>query len=186
MKPCPDYRETLWSDVYGELDPHERPAWERHMETCEACREERNQLVSLVETVRAAMPLPALSREQADALAGSVTRKIRNEREQMWWGGRLFGTPHRLIPALATTTLLIVVLSWFSLKEFKKPATVRITPDLAMKEHVMSEDLDVIRNLELLQEMEALEKLVKVPDKSEYSSPSHRRESKIDYGGAHV
>ena len=186
MTPCPDYKETLWLDVYDELDPNERPSWERHLETCEACRQERKRLLRLIQTVKAAMPSPVLSREKADALASSTTRKIRNGREDMWWRKRFFGAPNRLVPALATICLLIVALSWFILKDFKNPATVQMIPDLSLEERMISKDLDVIKNLELLQEMEVLENLVKFLDKPGYGSTSIKREGKIDYGGAYV
>ncbi len=186
MEPCPDYKETLWLDVYDELDPNERPNWERHLEECEACREERKRLFRLIQTVKEAVPSPALSPEKAQAIASSIKRKINSEREDMWWRKRLFGTPSRLIPALATSCLLIVALSWFSLKELKNPAGVQTISGLALEEQVISEDLDVIRNLELLQEMETLEKLVKFLDKKGVNNTSIQRESKINYGGAYV
>jgi predicted anti-sigma-YlaC factor YlaD len=186
MEPCPDYKETLWLDVYGELDPNERPNWERHLEECEACREERKQLLGMIQTVKEAVPSPALSPEKAQAIASSIKRKMSNEREDVWQRKRLFGTANRLIPALATICLLIVALSWFSLQELKKPPAVQMISDLALEEQIISEDLDVIRNLELLQEMETLEKLVKFLDKKGVNNTSIQRESKINYGGAYV
>jgi hypothetical protein len=186
MEPCPDYKETLWLDVYVELDPNERPNWERHLEECEACREERKQLLGMIQTVKEAVPSPALSPEKAQAIASSIKRKMSNEREDVWQRKRLFGTANRLIPALATICLLIVALSWFSLQELKKPPAVQMISDLALEEQIISEDLDVIRNLELLQEMETLEKLVKFLDKKGVNNTSIQRESKINYGGAYV
>jgi len=186
MEPCPDYKETLWLDVYDELDPNERPNWERHLEECEACREERKQLLGMIQTVKEAVPSSELSPEKAQAMAGSINRKVDSEREDIWWRKPLFGTPSTLIPALATTCLLIVALSWFSLKELKKPAAVQMISGLALEEQILSEDLDVIRNLDLLQEMEVLEKLANFLDKKGYNNTSIQKESKINYGGAYV
>ncbi|MBW2203448.1 MAG: hypothetical protein JRF52_04955 [Deltaproteobacteria bacterium] len=186
MEPCPDYKETLCLDVYDELDPNERPNWERHLEECEACREERKRLVGMIQTVKEAVPSPELSPEKAQAIARSIKRQMRNEREGMWWRVNLFGRSNRLIPAYATACLLIVALSWFSLNEFKRPGAVQMIPDLALEEQIISEDLDVIRNLDLLQEMEVLEKLVKFLDKKGVNNTSIQRESKINYDGAYV
>ena len=47
MKPCSDYQEMLLLDVYGELNPAERRAWENHLSTCEHCRKEKEQLVAI-------------------------------------------------------------------------------------------------------------------------------------------
>jgi len=186
MEPCPDYKETLWLDVYDELDPNERLSWERHLEACEACREERKQLLGMIQSVKEAVPSSELSHERAQAIASSIKRKMNNEREDIWWRKNLFGTSNWLIPAFATACLLIVALSWFSLKEFKKPAAVQMISDLALEEQIISEDLDVIINLDILQEMEMLEKLVKLLDKKGDNNTSIQRESKINYGGAYV
>ncbi len=186
MTPCPDYKETLWLDVYKELDPDERLNWERHLEECKACQEERKQLLGMIQTVKEAVPSPELSPEKARAISRSIKRETGNERGDMWWKKSLFSTPGRLIPTFATTCLLITALSWFSLKEFKKPASVQMASSgPVLTDQIISEDLDVIKNLDLLQEMEVLEKLVKCLDKKG-NHPSIQRESKTNYGGAYV
>lgn len=167
MKPCPDHKETLWLDVYGELDPNERPAWEKHLETCEGCRQERKQLLRLLETVKAAMPSPALSREKARALVSSITRKLRGEREETWWQKRLIGIPHRLIPALAAASILIVAFGWFSMKGLRSPSSMRSISNLQSEEQILVKDLDIIKNLELLEEMDTLQKLVQAVDQGD-------------------
>lgn len=167
MKPCPDHKETLWLDVYGELDPNERPAWEKHLETCEGCRQERKQLLRLLETVKAAMPSPALSREKAGALASSITRKLRGEREETWWQKRLIGIPHRLIPALAAASILIVAFGWFSIKGLRSPSSMRSISNLQSEEQILVKDLDIVKNLELLEEMDTLQKLVQAVDQGD-------------------
>ena len=167
MKPCPDYKETLWLDVYGELDPHEGPAWEKHLETCEGCRQERKQLLRLLQTVKANMPSPALSPEKAGALVSSITRKLGREREETWWRKRLLHIPNRLIPALAAACILMVALGWFSMKGLRSPSSLRSIPSLKSEEQILVKDLDIIKNLELLEEMDTLQKLVQVVDHSD-------------------
>lgn len=167
MKPCPDHNETLLLDVYGELDPNERPAWEKHLETCEGCRQERRQLLHLFQTVKANMPSPALSHEKAGALVKSITRKLREEREQKWWRKQLWGIPNRFIPAMAAACILIIVVSWFSMKEPRSPSSMRSIPNLKSEEQILVKNLDIIQNLELLEEMDTLEKLVQVVDQGD-------------------
>ncbi len=186
MKPCPDYKETLWLDVYKELGPDERPNWENHLEKCEACQEERKQLLGMIQTVKEAVPSPELSPEKARAIAGFIKRKMSNEPVGMWWRKSLFSRPLRLIPAFATACLLIAALSWFSLKDFKRPAAVQTASGPILAEQMISEDLDVIRNLDLLQEMEVLEKLVNFLDEKGNHNNSIQRESKNHYGGIYV
>ena len=164
MKACPDHKETLWLDVYGELGPHERPAWEKHLETCEGCRREREQMALVLQRVKASMPSPALSREEADALASSLARKLKEEREETWWRKRPFGMPHRFIPALAAACALIVALGWFGMKGLRSPFSMRSISHLNSEEQVLARDLDVVKNLELLEEMDTLQKLVQLVD----------------------
>ena len=167
MKPCPDCKETLWLDVYGELDPNERPAWEKHLETCEGCRQERKQLLRLLQTVKESMFSPALSREEAGALASSITRKLRGERKEMWWQKRLLGIPNRFIPALAAASILIVAFGWFSMKGLRNPSSMSSISNLKSEEQILVKDLDIIKNLELLEEMDTLQKLVHVVDQGD-------------------
>ncbi len=171
MKPCSDHEETLWLDVYGELDPKERPAWEKHLEVCEGCRQERTGLLRLLQTVKANMPSPELSREKADALITSITRKLRGEGEETWWRKRLWGMPKRFIPAVAAASVLIVALGWFSMRGFRSPFSVGSMSNLKSGEQILVKDLDIIKNLELLEEMDTLRKLVQVVDYGDV--PSH-------------
>jgi len=164
MKPCPDKKETLWLDVYGELDPHRRPIWEKHLENCERCRQERKRLLSLLQTMKDTMPSPTLSHELSRSLAHSITRKLREKQEKTWWRNRLLDIPQRLVPAMAAATILIAALGWFSLKMFRSPSSVSNISNYKVEEQIIAKDLDVIKNLDLLEEMDALQKLVQVVD----------------------
>lgn len=174
MKPCPEHRETLWSDVYGELDPGKRPAWEEHLETCAGCRQEREQLALLLQTVRGNMPTPTLSREEAVTLASAITRKLKGEREEIWWRKRVWGVPNRLIPALVAGSILIVVLGWFGMKGPKTPGSLRSVSHVKSEGQILIKDLDIIENLELLEEMDTLRKLVHVVDNGEMTSTTEQ------------
>jgi len=161
MKPCPEHEETLWLDVCGELDPNERPAWEKHLEVCENCRREREYLALMLQTVRVNTPSPILSREETLALASSIARKLREERKETWWRKRLFGIPNSLVPALTAACILIVALGWFSMKGLRSPSSMT---HLNSEERILAKDLDIIRNLDMLEEMDTLQRLVQVVD----------------------
>ena len=164
MKACQDHQETLLLDIYGELAPAERETWERHLAGCEGCRHERERLRELLLQLKEAMPTPYLSPEKARALADSILKGRQKEGEKRWWKGRLWGSPHRLVPAIAAVCLMIVVFGWFSLREIKTPTTFQTGGNLYSEQQMIARDLEVIRNLELLEEMEVLEKLVRVVD----------------------
>lgn len=164
MKSCPNHQETLWLDVYGELDPMKRSVWERHLETCTGCREERRRLLGLLGLVRDEMSPPLLSQKKASALSWSIKRGLREQRATTrWWKG-LLGMPNRLIPSLAAVSLLIVALGWFAINKVQSPSSFQNLSGLKSEEQMIVKDLEVIDNLDFLEEMDTLRKLVQVVD----------------------
>ena len=163
MKACPDCQETLWLDVYGELDSKNRPAWERHLETCPGCSKERRRLIDLLQLVREEMRPPQVSPEKARALSWSIKRGLRHQRTTTWWE-RLWDMPNRLIPTLAAASLLIVALGWLSISKFQGPSSFQNLSTPKPEENMIVKDLEVINNLDLLEEMDILQKLVQVVD----------------------
>ena len=164
MKPCQDHQETLLLDVYGELAPGEREAWEKHLEACAGCRHERERLHQFLQKIKEVMPAPSLEPEKAGALADTIMKDLQREKEKTWWRGRRWGIPNRLVPALAAACLVILAFAWFGTREVETPSTLRTGGRLTSEQQMIAKDLEVIRNLELLEEMEVLEKLVQVVD----------------------
>ncbi len=164
MKACPNHQETLWLDVYGELGPVKRSVWERHLETCPGCREERRRLFGLLDLVRDETDPPLLSPKKASALSWSIKRRLREQRATTrWWKG-LLGMPNRLIPALAAVSLVIVALGWFAINKVQSPSSLQNFSGLKSEEQVIVKDLEVIENMDFLEEMDTLRKLVQVVD----------------------
>jgi anti-sigma factor RsiW len=164
VKPCQDFQETLLLDVYGELAPPEREAWERHLGVCEGCRRERERLHQFLRQLKEAMPAPSLSPEKARALADSILKELKTEGGKKWWKASFWRFPNRLVPAIAAVCLMILVLGWLSMREVKTPSIFQAGTNLNSEQQMIAKDLEVIRNLELLEEMEVLEKLVRVVD----------------------
>ncbi len=162
MKACADRVETMLLDVYGELPAGDRPKWERHLETCTACRKEQERLVQLLEAARAAMPAPAVVPDETRALQESVTRGRMEERSTPWWQGFFLGIPLRPLPALATACLFVVAVGWFALQWVQTRSLIRTVPET--QEQIMVSDLEILENLDLLEEMDDLEKVVQVVD----------------------
>jgi anti-sigma factor RsiW len=162
MKNCSDFHEILLSDLHGELDPEDRQAWEEHLAGCAACREERERTRYLMARVREELSVPGLSREKAGTLSRAIHSRLRAEGKGWSWWKRFIDTPRRLIPAAAAAMLLVVAVTWFS----QENATRRVNrPD--RETTVAVRDGEVIRHLELLEEMDTLRKLVHVLDEKE-------------------
>jgi anti-sigma factor RsiW len=162
MKACADRVETILLDVYGELPAGDRRGWERHLETCTACREERQRLVQILEAAREAMPAPAIVPDETRALQESVTRGRMGDRSRRWWQGFFLGIPLKPLPALATACLFLVAAGWFALDWVQTRSLLRTVPEA--QEPIMVSDLEILENLDLLEEMDDLEKVVQVVD----------------------
>jgi anti-sigma factor RsiW len=159
MKNCPDFQQTLWLDIYGELEPEERRIWEEHLAGCAACREERERMRALMAMVREELSLSRLSVEKADALSRSIQGRLRAERVGVSWWRRFISAPRRFVPAAAAALLLVLAAAWLSQENFYSPVGVN-RADSGNK--VAVSDGEVIRHLELLEEMDTLRKLVQV------------------------
>lgn len=156
MQACQDQNEVLMLDVLGELkDPRMRREWEDHLKACEGCRRERAGMLSLLGKVRQAVMPPELSAKQADAMAQAVGWKLRNERMQPV---RQTGRRLRFLPVFASACAILVVL--FLGYQLQDRLLGRDN-EMAL---VPAQDLEVIQHLDLLKEMDTIEKLIQVVD----------------------
>jgi len=164
MEPCQDYKERLLLNAYGELDQKGRLALEEHLRVCEGCRRERERVSLLLERMKETMPSHELSTAQSRELTDSIMRKLGEKQRKSWWQKWDLTGGYRLIPALAAACLIIVTLGWFSLKVLNP--TPSSQPILGQNGEVslITEDMEVIENLEFLEEMDILDKLVERVD----------------------
>jgi hypothetical protein len=172
MKACRHQKETIMLDVYGELGAEARGRLENHLATCEACRQEHRHLENLIANLNSTMAPAQLAPEEVTRLAATVGAMLKKERERKWWQPNLalYG-PKQLIPAMAAACVIIVISAiWiysnvFNINEFQPTASLQ-------EKQLLVNDLEIIENLDLLKEMEAIQKLVKAVDKPPNGPPS--------------
>jgi len=163
MDYCREWQETLWLDVHGELTPDERLEWEKHLETCSPCYQERERLLQMLKSVTEAIPEPTLSREDTGALYHAVTGKLKAEHlGKSRWREWFFHGYIRPVHALAACCLLIIAFGWFGLRGPQQTTRVGTISDLGRQEQVIVKEIDLLENLELLEEMDTIEKLDQV------------------------
>ena len=162
MSPCTDRQETLWLDVHGELDPELRGEWGQHLEDCPACRQERKQLRRSLMQIKGEMAPPALSEAAEQQLLASIREKMHPPTRRWTPSGWLRNPSWRLAPGLAAAAVLVMALGWFGMQTWFHPGMG--PPNGTSGVDIAAEDLEVIRNLDLLRELDALEKLVEVVD----------------------
>ena len=172
MKACHHHKETIMLDVYGELETEARGRLENHLSTCEACRREHRHLENMIANLKTTMQPAQLSSVEIARLAATVNSRLQKERNKKWWRPNMaVYRPAQLIPALAAAGLIIVasavwIYSSFSnINEFQPTASIQ-------EEQLMVNDMQIIENLDLLKEMEAIQKLIKAVDKQPNGMPS--------------
>jgi hypothetical protein len=156
---CRNQNETLMLDVLGELhDSNVRRLWEDHLRACDGCRRERDRMLQLLGKVREAGMPPELPPARADTMAAAVSWRLRNERLAR---PEKAGRRIRLLPALAAgCALLVVVAIGYRLQDrfFSSEGGEDISAEL------QAQDLEIIKHLDLLKDMDTIEKLIHIVD----------------------
>lgn len=160
MQACRNHSETLMLDVLNELtDPQVRRDWEGHLASCSGCRTEKGRMLHLLWQIRESGSPPELSDAEAQRMAGAVSREFRNRSGRVSGSGWSF----RLVPALAAACVLVItVMAGYWLQESYFGAG-RVG-DLASEPRLDPPDLDVVKHLDLLRDMDTIEKLIQIVD----------------------
>ena len=162
MKNCRHWQETLWLEVYGELDLEEQRKLENHLATCKDCLQERKRLIHFLDHVKDAMPEPLLSRESARALQTAITERLREKNHRAWWRNPFLAGYIKPVHVAAICGMLIVAFGWFGVRGIQQSQTVNIASDAGVEEKIIAKNIDILENLDLLEEMDTLEKLDQV------------------------
>lgn len=162
---CPTFEEELLLQAAGEPpgDPARRGALETHLRECAACRAERERLGLLFAAARRAGTPPALSPVQVGLLSAAVRRDLekKRSRSRVWRMPWVGGWIPRPLPAVAAALVLLALTVGgvrFFLDRAEAPGEAEIASEWGPR------DLEVIRHLELLRELDTIEKLVHVVD----------------------
>ena len=167
MTPCPDRHDTILLAAFGELSAAELEGWERHKTVCPACRDEYAALLRLLARIKEAMPAPELSEKSARSILWSVKQGLKKEREKSPWWKEWFVRPGRLVPALATACIVLIAFGWFGLDSMRAPSTPHEGVGPTVENQALVRDLEVIKNIEFLEEMDTVQELVDKLDRKQ-------------------
>ena len=165
MKPCPDRHETILLAVYDELDPEQRRDWEEHKNACPGCRGEHEALLRLLGRIRESMPVPELSQERASSILWSVKRELKEAREKPSWWKLWLVRPSRLVPALATVSIVLITFGLFGPNFTEKSSPPKAVPDA--ESEIVIKNLDILTHLDFLEDMDTIQELSNVLDHNE-------------------
>jgi hypothetical protein len=165
MQKCEHLKENLTLYTYGELDPVTGREVENHLKSCEGCRQEHRRLSTILAKVKQASAAPQLSPWEARAMASDISRKLKAGSRRTWWRQYLDLTPSRLIPAAVITAALIIAVAVIGYLNLSRTAGM---PPVSMNQNeelmLSDKDMEILDNLELLKEMESIQKLSQLVD----------------------
>jgi hypothetical protein len=165
MASCHNQRENLVFYLYGELDSNSGKEIENHLAKCKFCRHEYEQLSSLLGNIKETVSSPELSPKQVNSLVANIKWKLNDRRKDNWWRRYLDFRPARMITAIAAACILIIVAGIIGyvkntdMNEFQPVAGRQNEGEM-----LSDTDLEIVKNLELLKEMDAIQKLSQVVD----------------------
>jgi hypothetical protein len=165
MASCHNQRENLVFYVYGELDSNSGRKIENHLAKCKFCRHEYEQLSSLLGNIKETVSSPELSPKQVKSLVANIKWKLKDRRKDNWWRRYLDFRPARMITAIAAACILIIVAGIIGY--VKNTDTNEFQPVAGRQnegEMLSDPDLEIVKNLEFLKEMDAIQKLSQVVD----------------------
>lgn len=148
----------------GELPLEECSILENHLQKCDVCKGEYEQITEMLTQAKNAFPTQKLSPERYSHLFWAIKREIKGKSKKSWWKKPALGLPNRLFPTIATICLVVTCLGWYGMKVFRNPIYPEDMATLKPEEQMIVKELDFIRNLELLREMDTLQKLAQVVD----------------------
>lgn len=173
MEACHNQKENLVLHAHGELDSNIVSEVENHLATCEFCRSEYRQLVSLLGSIKDAATSPELSPKQVNSLITNINWKLNRRQKEKWWRRYLNYSPSRMIPVIAAACILVVIVGIIGYVNINETNQVQTFAGQRNENLMLSDkDLEIVKNLEFLKEMDAIQKLSRVVEPAgEVNSP---------------
>ena len=163
MEACHNQKENLIMYAYGELDSNTGKDIKNHLSVCDSCRGEYQRLLSLLGKIKETVKPPELSPQQVKSLVTNIKWNLKNRQNDKWWRRDLDFRPSRMIPAVATACILIIVAGIFGYLKISEMKVSQPYADQQGEELMLSDrDLEIVENLDLLKEMDAIQKLSRV------------------------
>jgi len=165
MEACHHQKNNIVLFAHGELDSNSGKEIENHLARCTSCRTEYQQLLSLLGNIRETVSSPELSPNQVKSLVTNIKWQLKDRQKEKWWRRYLEFRPARMIPAIATACILIITAGIIGYLKFNDTNEFQPVAIQQNEESMLSDtDLEIVKNLEFLKEMDAIQKLSQVVD----------------------
>lgn len=165
MEACHHQKKNIVLFAHGELDSNSGKEIENHLARCTSCRTEYQQLLSLLGNIRETVSSPELSPNQVNSLVTNIKWQLKDRQKEKWWRRYLEFRPAHMIPAIATACILIMTAGIIGYLKFNDTNEFQPVAIQQNEESMLSDtDLEIVKNLEFLKEMNAIQKLSQVVD----------------------
>lgn len=165
MEACHHQKKNIVLFAHGELDSNSGKEIENHLARCTSCRTEYQQLLSLLGNIRETVSSPELSPNQVKSLVTNIKWQLKDRQKEKWWRRYLEFRPAHMIPAIATACILIITAGIIGYLKFNDTNEFQPVAIQQNEESMLSDtDLEIVKNLEFLKEMDAIQKLSQVVD----------------------
>jgi hypothetical protein len=175
MGMCSDIQRKLLLDIHGALDERDRAELKSHLTVCRDCRDERERLLVLHEKIKEVSKPPELSPASANAMVTAVHERLKGE--PTGWLKKIFSKTHFPVVPIAAAACAAVVVGLLAYRLLIPQSGFTVPP--RQQPHYTEQDLEVIRHLDLLRNMDAIEKLVHIVDENGKGNPAQGSEQDI-------
>ena len=165
MENCHKEKKNLVLYAHGELDANSGKEIEKHLAGCKFCRSEYQQLLSLLGNIKETVTSPELSPKQVNALVTNIKWELKDRKKTKWWHWYRDLRPVQMIPVIATACIFIIAVGIIGYVKTNDTNGVQPIAGHQGEELMISDtDLEIVKNLEFLKEMDAIQKLSQVVD----------------------
>ena len=165
MEACHNQKKNLVLYAHGEMDVDSGKKIENHLAKCDSCRSEYQQLSSLLGNIKETISSPELSPKQVNSLVTNIAWKLNNRQKEPWWQRYFDFKPAHMIPAVAAACILIIAVGIIGYVKVNDTNEFQPIVGQPNKELMLNDtDLEIVKNLEFLKEMDAIQKLSQVVD----------------------
>jgi hypothetical protein len=121
-----------------------------------------------------------LSPKQVNSLVANIKWKLNDRRKEKWWRRYLEFRPASMVTAIAAACILIIVAGIIGYEKNTDTDESQPVAGRQNKGVMLSDtDLEIIKNLEFLKEMDAIQKLSQVVDFNGDNNPQGELDNEI-------
>ena len=172
MEICQKEKKNLVLYAYGELDANSGKEIEEHLASCKFCRSEYQQMLSLLGNIKETVTSPELSPKQVNTLVTNIKWELEDRKKTKWWRRYRDLRPVQMIPVIATACILIIAAGIIGYVKTNDTNGFQPIAGQQGEELMLSDtDLEIVKNLEFLKEMDAIQKLSQVVDVNGDTNP---------------